>query len=83
MKNDPGWWSDWFIGLLVASGVLLIFKGGVAVTILLWLIYLGNGAKTVEAIPSQQNKQELATHTVIGVVVVIISLIITIAAHID
>lgn len=83
MKNDPGWWSDWLISLLIASGVLLIFKGGVVMTIVLWLIYLGNGAKTVEAIPKEENKKELATHTLIGVVVIVFSIIFTIAAKID
>ena len=53
------WWSEWFIPLLIASGVLLIFKGGVAVTILLWIVYIGNGVKTVNAIPSEENNKEL------------------------
>ena len=52
-------------------------------TIVLWLIYLGNGAKTVEAIPKEENKKELATHTLIGVVVIVFSIIFTIAAKID
>ena len=77
------WWSEWFIPLLIASGVLLIFKVGVAVTILLWIVYIGNGVKTVNAIPSEENNKELATHIVIGIIVCVLSLVITIAAHID
>ena len=77
------WWSEWFVPLLIASGVLLIFKGGIAVIILLWILYIGNGAKTVKAIPSKENEQELATHTAVGVVVCIIALVITIAVKLD
>lgn len=81
MKNDPGWWSDWFVGLLVASGVLLIFKGGIALSILLWVVYLANGWKTVQRIPSDENMAEFAKHLIIGIIVVVVSIIIVIAAH--
>ena len=77
------WWSEWFIPLLIASGVLLIFKGGVALIILLWILYLANGAKTVKAIPSKENEEELAAHTVIGVVVCIIAVVLTIIVKLD
>ena len=83
MSKDPGWWSDWFIPLLFASGILLIFKDGLALTIILWFLYLGKGAKTVEANPRPENKQELRNHTVTGIIVIIISIILKIAAKID
>ena len=75
------WWSEWFWALLVASGVLLIFNGGVALTILLWVIYLLNGYRTVKAIPSDENTSELVTHTLIGVVVVVLSIGIKLWVH--
>lgn len=75
------WWSDWIWTLLIASGVLLIFKDGVALTILLWVIYLLNGDRTVEAFPSNENKKELVTHTVIGVAVVALSIGIKLWVH--
>ena len=83
MSKDPGWWSDWLISLLFASGILLIFKEGLPVTILLWIAYIGNGVKTVKAIPSEKNQQELFNHILIGIVVIVISVIVKIAALID
>lgn len=77
------WWSDWFIGLLIASGILIIFKGGFVFTLILWLIFLGNGAKTVERLPSKENKEELAKYVVIGIIVLAISGGIKIAALLD
>ena len=79
MRNDPGWWSDWLIGLLIASGILLIFKGGIVLTILLWVVYLLNGWKTVQSIPRQENIDEFVGHLIIGVIVVIVSIAINIA----
>ena len=74
------WWSDWFIALLIASGVLLIFKGGIALSILLWVCYLSNGAKAIKAHPSKENEEEYSTHLVIGIIVIVVSIIILICA---
>ncbi len=74
------WWSDWFIALLIASGVLLIFKGGIALSILLWVCYLSNGAKAIKAHPSKENEEEYSRHLAIGVIVIVVSIIILIAA---
>ena len=68
------WWSEWIFAVLIASGILLIFKDGVVLTILIWVIYLLNGYKTVKAIPSDENKSELVTHTIIGVLVNLFSI---------
>ena len=74
------WWSDWFIPLLVASGILLIFKSGIMLSILLWVCYLSNGVKAIKAHPSKENEEEFSTHLVIGIIVIVVSVIILIAA---
>lgn len=61
----------------------MIFKGGIALIILLWVLYLANGGKTVKAIPSEENKQELANHTIIGIIVVVVALVLTIVVALD
>ena len=76
------WWTDWFVPLLVASGVLLIFNGGFVLTAVLWAMYLLNGWKTVKKIPSQENYDEFATQLIIGIIVVVVSIVIVISAHI-
>lgn len=75
------WWSEWFLPLLIASGVLLIFKGGWMVTLLLWIIYLLNGKKQVEAIKKMNgenptNEKELGNHRNIGAAVIVISFLV-------
>lgn len=77
------WWSEWILALLAASGVLLIFKGGIALTILLWFIYLFNGYQTVKRIPSDENVTELVAHTIIGIAVIILSIVIQIISALD
>ena len=74
------WWTDWFVALLVASGVLLIFKGGIALSIFLWICYLGNGAKAIKEHPSKENEEEYSRHLVIGIIVIVVSIIFLIAA---
>lgn len=76
------WWTEWFIPLLVASGVLLIFNGGYLLTAMLWAMYLLNGWKTVKQHPSQENYDEFATQLIIGIIVVVVSIVIVISAHI-
>ena len=80
-NSGPGWWSDWFIALLIASGVLLIFNDGLALSILLWVLYLSNGWKTVQRIPTDENMAEWSKHLVIGIIVIVVSIVIKIAAH--
>ena len=70
------WWTDWFVPLLIVSGVLLIFNGGWVMTLFLWILYLGNGIKQVEAVKkfshsNEENEQQLNNHIIIGVIVVI------------
>jgi len=76
------WWTDWFIPLLVASGVLLIFNGGWALTAMLWAMYLLNGWKTVKQHPTEENYGEFAKQLIIGIIVVVVSIVIVISAHI-
>lgn len=75
------WWTDWFVALLIASGVLLIFKGGIALSILLWTCYLGNGAKAVKAHPNKENEEEYSRHLVIGIIVIVVSIIFLLSAN--
>ena len=73
-----GWWSEWFLPLLIASVVLLIFNGGWAMTVFLWMLYISNGIKQVEAVKkvrksNEDNEQELNNHILIGIIVILAS----------
>ena len=73
-----GWWTDWFVPLLIASGVLLIFNGGWVMILFLWILYLSNGTKQVEAVKtfghsSKENEDQLNNHIAVGVIVVLVT----------
>jgi hypothetical protein len=72
VKNS-GLWTDWLIPLIAVSGVLLIFKEGIALTIVLWFFYLRTGWLAKKKHPSEENIWTFTKHLIIGIVVVIAS----------
>ncbi len=74
-----GWWSEWLFPLLIASGVLLLFKDSLLLIVLLWVLYIRSGADSVKAHPSKENQEELNTNMIICGIVLIIVIIFNIA----
>ena len=75
------WWTEWFIPLLVASGFLLICKGGFMYTILLWGLYLLIGYKTVRDFNYKSDVYDewlgqLVLGIIVNVVITIINIVI-------
>ena len=77
------WWSDWFIPLLFATGFFMICKGGWIGVILLWVIYLGNGIKSEEEYHTEENKKQVNSHCVIGLIIIVVTIIVNICISLD
>ena len=77
------WWSEWIFALIPASVFLIICKGGFFYSLILWIIFLANGWKTVKQIPSDENVGEWVKYLIIGIIVLVITAGIQIAALFD
>ncbi len=78
MNNN--WWSEWLITLIISSGILLIFKQGIWVSILLWLIYVLDGREIVKKSPKKENIQQYHKRIISAIVVIVVSAILLITA---
>lgn len=65
----------WFVLLLIASGVLLIFNGGPVLSTLLWAVFLGNCAKDLEGHTDKELEERYGRYFGIGIIVVVASII--------
>ena len=74
------WWTEKRIPLLMATGFLLICRGGLIMTVILWGLYLYDGWKTIQRMPSEENNDEFCGQMGLGFVVIIAFIIFRIAA---
>ena len=77
------WWSDWFIPLLLVTGFLMICNGGWMGIIFLWILYLGNGIKSEEEYPTTENENQVNTHCIVGLIIIIITIIVNLCVSLD